>query len=144
MIEHLQMFPKTIFKDDLEWEIASLEGNPWEYEGSPECAIEEAHFFEEFQKQHPSSTFFDDAQLNIAKAYRVAYHCFEGKPIQILGKKFFNEKDALKCKERAILIFQGLLQSRNEFIREKARLAIFNIKKGQKSYNYKNDIEADF
>lgn len=145
--QFLQEFPNSMHREALEWQLFKLETEPYEYEGDVPTIETSIERYESYIESHPDSRYTGEAQLRIAFLNRMAYESLkEGiYPAKIGGvridrdSKMYTESDKQDFIERAKQIYKQLLRNESLEMRERARVALYNIEHGRRGYINPND-----
>ncbi len=126
---YLKKFPDGKYKDIFHWLSFYFANKPYEIEGSPKVAIEQAQTYEQYLSEHKESKASDEIKLKIAESYIIAYECLEygeseGFP-KDMGRNFL---------EKSLNLYRELAENSDLKIRESAKIALYNIGHGKRIY----------
>ncbi|MGB9596413.1 MAG: hypothetical protein ACPL7B_09050, partial [Candidatus Poribacteria bacterium] len=126
---YLKKYPNGKYKDIFHWLSFYFTNKPYEIEGSPKVAIEQAQTYENYLSEHKESKASDEIKLRLAESYMIAYECLkygesEGFP-EDMGDKFL---------EKSLNLYRELAENNDLKIRESAKIALYNIGHSKRIY----------
>ncbi len=126
--DYLKRHPNGKLRDRFEWQLVQWDNYVYEYEGEADFPIREARAYERFLAAHPATTVADDIRLKLGYLYRVIHECLD-RP----------EKPDRAWREKARQMYEQLLQSPDTIVREKARVALYNLARNHRVYSSPDD-----
>lgn len=121
----LREYPRGANSDRIHFARFELRHSCYEYEGSIRLILEHIELYQEYLVAHPDSDVVDQVRSVLARLYRMAFECFpEGR---------VKEREWVRGK--ALKLYDDLLSSDDLEIRESARVAIFNLGEGRRTYH---------
>jgi hypothetical protein len=125
--EYLAKYPGGRHRDRLEWKLVQLRNYWYEFEGHAGPPITQARAYEKYLSERPESEVANDIRLTIAKLYRIAHEYIEHARHERY-KDGFTEDDGRRFNVRSIEIYEELLKSQDLRTRERARVALYNMR----------------
>ncbi len=130
----LKRHPGSPDIDKARWLQAKRAANPYEYEESADAALRQIDIIEQFIKKYPPSSCIPEAELELARACRIAYETFRfgnglrADPVmnrQMAGRKYY---------DRASRLLERLCAQSSDPVRSDACQALSDLAEGRCVY----------
>jgi outer membrane protein assembly factor BamD (BamD/ComL family) len=125
--EYRATYPNGRYLDQVQWELFRLETDPYEYEGYVPGILESVEAYEQFLVKYPDSPYSGDAQLKIARLYSMAAESAESEANT-------STEESRTFREKASEVYRSLLKSEDVKTRETARVMLYQLEQGLRSY----------
>lgn len=126
---YLKKYPTGKYKDIFHWLSFYFTHKPYEIEGSPKVAVEQAQIYEQYLSEHKDSRASDEIKLRLAESYIVAYECLKYGESEGFPKDMED-----KFLERSLTLYRELSENADLKIRESAKIALYNIGHSKRIY----------
>lgn len=126
---YLRTYPSGSNAGRLHFKRFELTHDLYEYEGSTQLILTQIELYQGYLVANQDSDVIDDVRLKLARLYRLAYECFPKD----------NVKEKKWVLSKATKLYRELLQSRDLETRQRARIALYNIREGRRTYAGVND-----
>jgi hypothetical protein len=130
---YLRDFPLGTDRDAMEWLRAELLHSAYEWEGDVGMVLDEAAAFSAFLLAHPRSRVRTDIEFTIAERYAIASEILRLAPPDSSLTKL-TKSDAPKYQAQADSMYAALALSALPGVASRARIALFNLRSGRRSY----------
>ncbi|HGE69677.1 TPA: hypothetical protein ENX78_02505 [Candidatus Poribacteria bacterium] len=126
---YLNKYPQGKYRDIFHWLAFYFTNKPYEIEGSPKVAIEQAGLYENYLSEHKESKASDEIKLRIAESYIIAYEC-----LKYGESEGYQENKGDEFLKKSIALYKELSENNDLKIRESAKIALYNISHGKRIY----------
>jgi hypothetical protein len=127
----LKRFPRSSHLDEARWLRAKQGATPDEYEGFADAALQQIKSIEVFIKDNPANSSIPEAELELARACRIAYETFRYGDGLSTSSKMDRQEAGRKYRDRAKQLLQHLCNEASDPARAEACLALRELNKGQ-------------
>lgn len=131
----LELFPESPLADDARWEHAKTKATPYEYEGYADAAIQQINGLERFIKENPANRCIYEAELEMAKACRIAYETLRYGDGMCEDPSIDRRKVSRQYHQRARRLLQHLCSAATGHTRSAARKALADLDAGRCIYH---------
>lgn len=126
----LKQYPRSPHLDEARWLRAKTAATPYEYVGYADEALKQIESIEAFIKDNPANSHIPQAELELARIYRIAYETFRyGEGLSTASDK--NSREAgQKYHSRAEHLLKRLCDQSSDPVRSQACRALNDLAEG--------------
>jgi hypothetical protein len=106
---------------------AKIAATPYEYEGNADAALQQIEAIEQFIKKYPANHCIPEAELELARAYRIAYETFRYGQGLSTAPNMDRRTEGRKYRDRARLLLQHLCDQASDSVRSDACRALKDL-----------------
>jgi hypothetical protein len=130
----LKHYPRSPHADKVRWLQAKIAATPYEYEGRADAALQQIEAIERFIREYPASRCLPEAELELARACRIAYETFRyGKGLSSAPNKD-QQTAGRKYRDRAGRLLRRLCDQSSDPVRLDACRALDDLTDGRCVY----------
>ncbi len=130
----VKRYPHSSHLDEARWLRAKIAATPYEYEGYADAALQQIKSIEVFIKENLTNRYLADAELELARACRIAYETFRYGDGLSTNSKVDRQEAGHKYRDRARQLLQHLCNESSDLTRAEACRALRDLTKGQCVY----------
>jgi hypothetical protein len=127
--DFLARYPNGENADRLHFKRFELLNDPYEYEGSVRLILDSIERYQNYLVSHPHSSSSHRVRTKLARLYAMAYECFPKD----------STKERQWVRSKALKLYGQLAKSDDLETRQRAQIALFNLKQGRRTYSGPND-----
>jgi hypothetical protein len=130
----LKQYPRSLHLDEARWLRAKTAATPYEYEGHADAALKQIESIEVFIKENPSNSYLPEAELELARACRIAYETFRyGNGLSATSNED-RQGAGRKYRDRAGQLLKRLCDQSSDPARLQACQALHDLAEGRCVY----------
>jgi hypothetical protein len=131
----LRHYPRSTHIDKVRWLRTKIAATPYEYEGQADAALQQIEAIELFIKKFPANHCIPEAELELARAYRIAYETFRYGNDLSTAPHNGQQTAGRKYRDRAKQLLQRLCDRSSDPARSDACRTIKDLADGKCVYS---------